>query len=204
MSDLTLHHELMQAIDSCVLVLFFAETNSYVNALAVEAAKTAPHYRHHEQGRSKIHLAGFNANKSDMLIAFNLIRYIEGWKSARAFALGTQRGLYGVIQTLNCAVTAAGCKNRKAHCFEVVDDLSDTENGEYSNIVSQPLSYLFPCRLVKSYFRFERNLPATVSEQIQAAAVSQGCDWCQFFNADDYQPVKHNQHHGSNSNQLLK
>ncbi len=41
--------------------------------------------------------------------------------------------------------------------------------------------YLFPCSFLKPRFRFQTDHPASPQDQIQAAAVKEGCAWCPYF-----------------------
>ncbi|MFT5725683.1 MAG: hypothetical protein ACI9JN_002810 [Bacteroidia bacterium] len=46
--------------------------------------------------------------------------------------------------------------------------------------------YVFPCKRLYYYFKFQKDHPASIENQIQAEAVNSGCDWCPNFNADNW------------------
>jgi hypothetical protein len=49
--------------------------------------------------------------------------------------------------------------------------------------------FQFPCSLLLDRFRIQIDHPATPQDQIQAAAVTEGCDWCPFFDQTAYREI---------------
>jgi hypothetical protein len=169
------------------LVLVFGKTNSYSYELAVMTARRAPHYTEWRRGRNLLHIAAFDEPTDDV---FRLARYIEGWKLAHLYVWGRMQGLYGAVLTLNCYAAAARCTDYKAHCYVVVSGIaknqSDSTNGYYLSSGTTPDQYIFPCRLLHPYFRFQKGLGLSAEVQIQASAVERGCEWCPLFDPGAY------------------
>ena len=97
---------------------------------------------------------------------------------------------------------AQSCRDPTAHCHSVIDDPFSEEIEEKGLSLSiqvverPPIKYeieikrfSFPCKFLLHRFRFQKEHPATAQDQIQAAAVSQGCDWCPNFNPDNWKQV---------------
>ena len=110
--------------------------------------------------------------------------------------------LYTVASVLRCYMKSETCRNKAAHCHKVVDDpfrvtpkssgggftisITDKKIRKYNVEIDQ---YLFPCSFMEYRFHFQNNHPASIEDQIHAAAVEHGCNWCPNFRADDWQKV---------------
>ncbi|HEY4761799.1 MAG TPA: hypothetical protein VIH42_14570 [Thermoguttaceae bacterium] len=178
-------------IDRFFLVIIFGKTNSYVYEQAVNIAKSATHYSEIKSKKNILHVAAFEATRASAKPALMLARYIEGWKSAYIFTKGQITSSYRAVMTLNCYTVATECVDYSAHCHEVIDDLNADQHHYYirDGLVQDIKKYLFPCKLLRSYFRFQPKHPSGTYAQIQAAAVSFGCSWCPYFDEKNYKQI---------------
>jgi len=186
-----------------ILAIAFPRTNSQVYPLAVSIALGAAKHDTMNIGRTVTHLVAFARNRDDAGRALALLGYINTWKSIQIYAGGKLLQNIGeATSVLRCYVESTACDDWRAHCLQVIDDpshtlvrppsvrvtlsMSGTGQSSPEEEEEQPDRYMFPCRLLYPTFRFQIDHPASFRNQIQAAAVSRGCDWCPHFKADHF------------------
>ena len=186
-----------------LLCIAFAETNSPSYSLALGIAQHAAHYEEGTIGKKRLHFAGFAKTREDVGRARSLIQYIAGWKSFQIFAGGKLiQNIWQVNEVLECFLEASGCDDWRAHCHKIIDDPFIEKQEERGISVSLTLvekpplkkaieidRYVFPCSLLHHRFRFQTDHPSTPQDQIQAAAVATGCDWCPNFKPPEYKKI---------------
>ena len=101
---------------------------------------------------------------------------------------------------------ASACVDWKAHCHLVIDDprferwngfsmnmkiiISDNpRQAEFPKEAIEIDRYLFPCSYIHSHFNFQLDHPSNPESQIQAEAVSAGCNWCPYFDPFGYKKI---------------
>lgn len=205
-----MHHSesLQQTVDLVgdstenLLAICFSKTRSPSYPLAVSIARGALKYQELVVGRETVHLAVFERNAEGAKRATALLRYIHEWKATQVYAGGRSLGnSWNALAILECYAVALAARDHRAHCCVVMDDPfagltrgstvtltlgeSDTSRARAVDL------YLFPCKHLMRYFRFQEGHPSSVSDQIQAAAVEHCCDWCPLFDADGYHHTGH-------------
>ena len=118
-----------------------------------------------------MHYAAFGKTRIQAARALMVIKYIGGLRGTEIFTAGKLvESTYITTRTIECFLEACGCTDRRAHCERTVD--------------YRP----FPCRLLlRSGFVFDYNHPSSQRDQIQAAGVHAGCNWCPNFDPDRYE-----------------
>ena len=181
-----------------LLAVSFAKSPSAAYPLAVNVAQGAARYAEAEIGKQQVHLVAFAKTPDDATRALALLHYVAGWKTTQVFAAGKLvTNAYGVVEVLECYLQAGACTDRTAHCQTVIDDpyaaegAPDDEGFTFTMRLALDPSdfsqrvevdrYLFPCSFLKARFRFQTDHPASPQDQIQAAAVKEGCAWCPHF-----------------------
>lgn len=186
-----------------LLSVTFAKSTSQSYPLAVNIAQGAAHYEELTIGNKFVHFAIFAKTREDAGRAHALIHYISGWKSAQIFAGGKLiQNLWQVTQVLECFLEASGCADLRAHCQKVIDDpyvekpeetgLSFSIRLEEKPSLKQAVEidrYIFPCSFLHQRFRFQIDHPSKPQDQIQAAGVEAGCDWCPNFQPMEYKKI---------------
>jgi hypothetical protein len=152
----------------------------------------------------QMYFAAFARNQADAGRASALLRYVNGWKGMMIFARGKiiPNGYWTISQVIECFLEACSCRDHKAHCQRIIDDPSAEVSHNLSMSITVRLGgppaikqeihidqYAFPCNLLFSEFRFQKNHPSSLQDQIQAAGVARGCDICPYFNPDDFKVV---------------
>lgn len=150
------------------VAVMFPRTRSAAYDAAVSVARQAEHYAEQQLGASLFHFAGFGRSRAQAQLAYLVIHNMRAVKGFQAFGRGAQVVEWSRAErVLQCYIQACGCDNPAAHCLVMTGDQQQDP---------------FPCRWLHSYgFRPQAGHPASLPEQIQAAAVRQGCDWCPFF-----------------------
>jgi hypothetical protein len=181
-----------------MLVVVFLHSTSPAFAAAVHIAGGAPYYSVIGSGRGAMHIAGFEASRTDAARALALLNLIRDWKGLQVWCRGKQLvGHWNTLKVLDCYLSAMSCDDPRAHCVVTVDVARDPDRPGTSlnlivgalrgeNPIPEPSRHLpeyraFPCRLASSGFHFNARHPSSYTDQAQAAAVRQGCDWCPRF-----------------------
>lgn len=125
----------------------------------------------------------------------------ENWKGTVISIKGrTQTYISDIRPTLYCFNQAEHCNDSQAHCIEIVDDpylgLSAYGSVSLSINLGQNLGYeheiaryQMPCSRFARHFRYEKDHPSTIEDQIQSMAVSHACDWCPNFDIKNFKKV---------------
>ncbi len=200
-NDLTKKVDLVKASRSSLLALSFTKSSSQSYRLAVHLAQQAAFYYEEKVGPHTIHSVAFKKDREDAARAVSLLQYVGGWKSTQVFASGkVLQDRFRISQILRCYLEAAACEDWKAHCYTVVDDpFAARHYGDGPSIVisARPLQFsqeidefLFPCSYLNPFFRRKSDKhPSDHVHQIQAAAITIGCDMCPYFSVNEYKKV---------------
>lgn len=174
----------------CLLVVSFPKTNSKNYVFALSIAEAAERYGIATIGGKLMHVAVFGTTQADAGRASALIGYIRGWKGAFIFVRGKiVRDSYRLEEVLQCYLQSCLCRDSKAHCHFVIDDPFDP--GFSSQLFNHRAGdkYIFPCKHLVTWFRFQDGHPSRIEDQIQAAGVEFGCNLCPNFAPDDFRKV---------------
>lgn len=169
-----------------------SRAGGYLTALS--AARKADRYHEATQGAQTLHLAGFGAPRDQLALAILVVNNLRTSKGLQIFGGG--RGIqdkWRIEQLLQCVLTASNCSDPKAHCVVMlensylsgepqrtsihIDMRGDDTDDRYGlwKVGVRP----FPCRLLyQRGFKFQHGHPSTEAQQIEAAAIREGCDWC--------------------------
>jgi hypothetical protein len=192
--------DMLEASTDALVAIAFNKSTSPSYQVVVGLARAAADYREFILGTKVVHFAAFARSRADAARARALLSYVGGWKGVQVFAGGRLvQEFWSTLKVLDCYLTASGCDDWRAHCYEVMDDPATKEPQIHGvalaiSIVTTPIykkqievdQYVFPCRQIFPQFRFEPNHPASPQAQIQAEAVRSGCDWCPNFDAAGY------------------
>ncbi len=210
--DLVLKKRTLQKIDpfqesvDSLVVVAFPKSSSKNFPLALSIAESASRYGAVELGGKVLHVAVFLKSVADAGRARMLLSYVDKWKGTLVFqGGGVLYGSFAVMEILSCYAQASLCSDMAAHCYTVIDDpfvKIPSSSGFGIRIPldltpkSPPLKrlvevdrYLFPCRRLSGYFRFETDHPSSAIDQIQAEAVQRGCVCCPNFSADNFRKI---------------
>lgn len=184
---------------SHLLAMAFVKGNSPFYELAVNVARGAAKYEAFTTGKVVTHLVAFAKSKADAARALSLLRYVASWRGVQVYAGGKLvQAVHASYEILDCYVTSLACDDWRAHCYTIVDDPSRSLARGVNYTISIRFDerpedkpkradrYVFPCTLLHPYFRFQLDHPSTFKDQIQAASVRRGCDWCPNFKADNF------------------
>lgn len=188
-----------------LLTVSFGKSSSPSYPLAVNVAKGASKYDEIRVGGNIAHLVAFEKNREDAARALFLLHYISDWKTTQIYGGGKLlQTFYRVSNALRCYLEATACDDWRAHCHTVIDDpyYESSFNGscEIRIFVStEPVEpkppkmvgrYIFPCAMLQHDFHHRtKEHPSDPIHQIQAEAISIGCDICPFFNPREYRKV---------------
>jgi hypothetical protein len=197
------------ASNDALLVILFFKSRSASFPFVVGICQNASRYGVFTfQGRP-MHVAVFGRTKADAERASAVLKYAFGWRGVLIYAKGKLISVgWPVLEVVNCLQEAYSCRDRKAHCFKVIDDpFAEVRAHRDPHIsirlepepsVSRPTMkmrieqthYIFPCKYLYSRFSFQKGHPSSFEDQIQAGAVRQGCDFCPLFSPDDFQRME--------------
>ncbi|WP_434148139.1 hypothetical protein ACR2R6_12905 [Methylocaldum gracile subsp. desertum] len=166
----------------------FAHSRSCNFALAVGLAQQASIFVESDH----VYWAGFGRDLRQVELALTLIRMVEQWKSAVLWINGRRRRLWPALDVLYCYRIALSCRNHRAHCYQVEDApsfLAREHGGQHLSGKAElmPRRVLFPCRLLRSYFRYQPEHPESVSAQMEALAIARDYDWCPYLDVDAFE-----------------
>ena len=174
--------DLMLASKDALLAIMFCKSSSPNYQMAVAVAKSAQGYSDGEFCGRVLHFVLFGKTHEEAVKAKSLASYVGQWKGSQVFAGGkTAQTFYEIFQVLDCYLTASACRDPKSHCHVVTPEYEihpdDIKDGPF----------IFPCRHLQSwqFHDINRNHPSTIQDQLQAAAIHRGCDWCPNFNSAD-------------------
>jgi len=184
-----------------LLVITFAKNRTHTYPLAVSIARGAFKYAETEIDKQTIHMAVFSATKKDVNRALALTGYLFGHRDVGIFIKGRFiADRHKIIPTLKCYANAIKCADYKAHCQLVIDDpfsekyhssglslqITLSKEKQKPQIIQR---YLFPCKYLHLYFKFQKDHPSLPENQIQAAGIERSCDWCPNFQPSAFQKL---------------
>lgn len=180
--------------ERCTGMLFnvgFAWSRSPNYGLAVSLARQAAEYWTAGSGKSAIHAAGFAGGIDQLDVAMHLLRVIHAWSSAVFHVQGRAAGLWAAAtDTLGCYREALLCHDYRAWCFVPIDDPVEVAQRDiYAYEAVMPRRIIFPCSRLLGWFQYSPEHPSTMADQVQAAAIGRGYDWCPFFFVQNMVPV---------------
>jgi hypothetical protein len=206
--EIAKHNPQMEIVDplqdsiGCLLVIAFPKSSSRNYPLAVSVAEAAERYAVIAIGGKPMHVAAFGKTQADAGKALALLEYTHGWKGKLIFSRGRMiQNSYEVSQIVRCFLEACLCRDRKAHCYQIIDEpfsvVQDMRMSISITLVEKPPikqeiqvdRYAFPCKFLFPWFKFQEGHPSSWQDQIQAAGVRRGCDVCPHFVADDFKKV---------------
>ena len=198
-----------------LLIAVFGKSSSPMFGQALTIAERAAVYQKERKGGQEVYCCAFERSKEGAVLAHTLSRLAMGWTSTQFFAGGRLVAHKDTVEgVLGCYLEASHCDNWKAHCLEIVDDPSFLEETslvplQIQNTVEAVLSvletlspdwakqdrswekverYVLPCRRL-GWGRLRPDGPATYKEQVQAKSVRSGCDWCPYFDLDQFRQL---------------
>jgi len=200
------HAGLLEDSLSFLLAISFSKSSSHNYPLAVELAKKSSKYQELNIGKHVLHSVAFAKRRDDAARALTIIQYISGWQSTTVYAGGKIiQDIFKVIRVLQCFLEATACNDWTAHCQTVINDPYSKSPHAYASSITLRLvmpgepepekkeveidRYIFPCTYLHPYFKFQIDHPAKPEDQIQAAAINLGCDWCPKFNQNNYRKI---------------
>lgn len=180
------------------VAVVFSKTRGSGYDAGVNFAKQAEKYDEATIGSTLFHFAVFGRTREQAALALALIRNMRSTKGLQVIAGGRMLQDWPRVETiLTCYLNASALQNPKAHCVEMVNEAHLVErflSGDGRSYISLDLDFLrptkeksgrvvpFPCRYLRSRnFTFQPGHPASESDQLRAAAVREGCDWCPNF-----------------------
>jgi hypothetical protein len=188
-----------------LLTVSFGKSTSPSYQLALNVAKGASKYDEIKVGGNIAHLVAFDKNREDAARALFLLHYISDWKTTQIYGGGKLlQTFYRVSNTLRCYLEATACDDWRAHCHTIIDDpfyeSADKSFFELKIVISaepaEPKNskmidrYIFPCSMLQRDFHHRtKEHPSNPIHQIQAEAISIGCDLCPFFDPKEYKKV---------------
>jgi len=189
--------------ESALAAVAFQKSSSASMPMAVAVAQRSPGYRFaYIEGRA-VHFSVFGPTVAEAMNAVSLLKLTVGWKGVLCYSRGRPVDAHRLLEVLDCYVAATRCVDRRAHCHAVIDDPMIPRAPAYYGGITIAMSranpplikevviarYAFPCVRLQSRFRFQPDHPATLRNQIQAAAAAQDYDVCPFFDADAFEVV---------------
>lgn len=171
----------------------FPKTRASGYEPAVRAARNAQRYKED----NLLHVAAFGTTREQISFAIVVINQLRSTKGLQVYGGGKcVQDKWRIEDLLECVITGSSCTDPKAHCTVIVDEdrlLSHEPHlaslqvyiGEAESAAPDRFGLWrvgtreFPCRyLFEHGFRFQQGHPSSEADQIQAAAVRAGCDWC--------------------------
>lgn len=144
-----------------------SKAQGYIPAVAI--ARNAALYHEHEEGGSVIHFAGFERSEKGAAQALALLDCLGNVRTVHIHTgspvvWGSDR----VREILRCYILASRCADRLAHCL------------------TREFRELIPCKRLLVYFIYDPLHPSPAIDQLQAAAVEAGVEWCPMLDASDW------------------
>ena len=187
----------------CLILVAFPKSTSKNYPIAVSIAQGANRYGIADINGKPMNFAVFAKTQDDAGRALALMDYASNWKGTLIFSGGRviQNG-WSIAQVINCHLEAVACSDHRAHCQNIIDDPFSEQTQSYGlslsiSLVDRPSfkqkieidRYAFPCQLLRSYFRFQKDHPSTPESQIEAAGISRCCHICPYFDPSEFKVV---------------
>lgn len=164
-----------------VLGVMFPKSRASSYAPVVAICKGGTRYWEADGNGLLHHFAAFDSTPEQIARALAVANYGPTMSALRFYARGlpivdTQR----LYESLKCYVQSQQCADPRAHCVRVV---RSNEDG---------YDWFAPCSLLANRWPswpFNRRHPSTPQDQLQAMAVTAGCDWCPNFDASKLRQI---------------
>lgn len=178
-----------------LLTLMFFKSSSPNYHLAVNLAEHSKKYEVTYIAEKPVHMVAFEKNKDGASRGSSLISIVGAWRGTQIYSSGKIMNYFRMKKILDCYLTSLQCKNSEAHCKVAVPSPLDDKinkpidrkhlNEKINRLLDSKHSedYLFPCSLLYKRFRYHSEHPASLSDQINASAVKEGCISCPQFEA---------------------
>ena len=157
---------------------------------AVELARGADYYRESPVGKGLIHVAGYLTTLESIQRAVAVLEYagnIRGCMTANGSSIWDSGR---TLRVLRCYLGALSLQDPSSYC-----KIPYESTFRVFQMGAAPA--LLPCRLIDGYFIKNWHTTGTIPEQLQAAAVEAGCEWCPMwvpvlteYGASDISPVR--------------
>lgn len=190
-----------QSLQHAIAISFPKSTSASYDA-AVNVAEHATYYRNGIVGKTLFHHAAFGKSRDQASLALALCGYIRSLKGVQYYGGGKMLlGWVAVESVLLCYLEATACTDFRAHCYRTLDEdrmyrrprepgvtMGVNIFGKTKEIpVQSPPRYLLPCTyLLKTQFGIDEDHPSSPIDQIQAAGIERGCDWCPNFSPKEF------------------
>jgi hypothetical protein len=179
-----------QASMGSLLVVAFPKTNSKNYPFAIQIVESAERWAIVEINGQPMHVAAFGKTQVEGGRAATLLGYSLGWKGTLLFVKGRLlRDSYRVREVIECFVQSCECTDIKAHCHEVMNDPKYSPY-DYSSGRRKIDRYIFPCKHLMPWMRFDSEHPSSYQDQIQAAGVKHACTVCPNFRPQDFVKIE--------------
>lgn len=192
-----------------LITVFFAQSRSKNFEAALNIAMQANHFEEVTVGNSKFYLASFGITLPQSSLALLLMDFVNNWKGSHIFLKGVPlRNSYNIISTLECFQNSMRCSNSQAHCHTIQKMIGETANPQSTSFsinikvehfldkilpkeeVKEEVKWIHPCRKISYYLReLNSQHSASLQDQLQAQAVSHGCDICPNFKPSDLRKI---------------
>ncbi|AEV24602.1 hypothetical protein Dsui_0182 [Azospira oryzae PS] len=187
-----------ESLSGSVAVVFSKTRGSGYDA-GVNFSKQASLYEEVALGASLFHFAVFGKNREQAALALALIRNMRSTKGLQIIAGGKLLQEWPRVESvLSCYLDSSALPDPRAHCCQMVHESHLVERFlSGADLPYIQLDFLnptkdragivvaFPCRYLRSRnFRFQPGHPSSAEDQLLAAAVREGCDWCPNFQPD--------------------
>lgn len=150
---------------SLVVTIIFPRSTAKNYPMAVAMAELSDVYKIGVLADKQYHLASFSKDGQQLALASNLLSLIYTITGVQAYINGeTVVSVYDLSTSLSCFAKSMKATNIESYC---------------QCVSNYPGNYLLPCRLLVGWEgRISEKLPFSLSDQVQALAVSKGCSWC--------------------------
>jgi hypothetical protein len=182
---------------SGLAAVVFQKSTALSYPLAVKIAKAADKYYESLIGKRLIHCAIFNKTPENASLAVSLIECVGNLQGVQVWVLGEiVLNPFNVSETLKCYYTSLLCDDPKAHCVVYHKD----SDRDWDSVMKIGISlagvkyqeprhlnirqYLIPCRRIDNPYGPSGLCPfhpSSLEDQVQAMAVTKGCNWCPHF-----------------------
>jgi hypothetical protein len=186
------------------LAIAFPKSRSANYGAAVNFARHASFYEESEVEGNLYHFAAFGTDRAQVSFALSVTKLLLKIKGTMFYAGGKLiMERFRIESVLSCYLTACGSKDYRAHCHTVINDpfqLRSPAAEKFSMSImdfmrddshAPTVQCLFPCRYLATYsdMGLSGRHPSSQEDQIQAAAVRRGCDWCPSFHPEDFKKL---------------
>lgn len=166
------------------MVVAFSKSSSPSYLRSVELAKKAQAYAEIDEMGKPRHFAGYAMAPAPISAALELMRLCRGIKGYNLYVNGIPfHDTFMVATAMQCFLDASRCADKKAHCNSVI-------RNPYADDQLREGLFLAPCSHIVNWSSGAMKLylshPSSPQAQIQAEAVSRGCDWCPNLKVNEF------------------